>query len=110
VGGLPPVEVASPACPTRPLASSASTRAATVERANPVLAASSERVRARPSRSSWNSSPAPATEPMGGAEAPPGSRIRSVKHTFWLSEAHAVGNEEATFDCAPAEVALAFAE
>jgi hypothetical protein len=79
--------------------------------AGSVLAASSERVRARPSRSSWNSSPAPATEPVGGAEAaPPGSRICLVKHTFWLPEPRAVGNEEATFDCAPAEVPLAFAE
>ena len=57
-GGRPPLELASPAGPTSPESISASMRDATVERARPVVRASSARVRALPSRSSWNRSPA----------------------------------------------------
>ena len=58
-GGRPPVELASPAWPIRPAAASKSSRAAIVDRACPVIAARSARVRGCPSRSSWNISPAP---------------------------------------------------
>ncbi len=58
-GGRPPLEVASPAGAIRPVAMRASMRPVTVDRAWPVIVASSARVRGRPSRSSWNISPAP---------------------------------------------------
>ena len=57
-GGLPPLELASPAGPTSPECIRASMRDATVDRASPVVRASSARVRALPSRRSWNRSPA----------------------------------------------------
>lgn len=64
-GGRPPEETAGPTAPMSPMSSSASTRAAIVERERPVRPASSERVRGRPSRRYWNSSPAPVPG-MGG--------------------------------------------
>ena len=57
-GGRPPVDVASPAAPTRLLVMSVSTRWATVDRPRPVSAASSLRVRGVPSRSSCSRAPA----------------------------------------------------
>ena len=56
--GRPPVEGVSPASSTSPLASSASTRCATVERASPVCRARSARVTAVPARIRLSSSPA----------------------------------------------------
>ena len=61
VGGRPPDDIASPAAPTRSLASKASTRWATVERPRPVAAASSLRVRGTPSRRCCSKVPAPST-------------------------------------------------
>ena len=54
--GRPPVETASPTGPTRPSFMRASMRRATVERARPVIAESSVRVRGRPSRRIWKRS------------------------------------------------------
>ena len=54
--GRPPVETASPTGPTSPSRMRASMRRATVERASPVIAESSVRVRGRPSRRIWNRS------------------------------------------------------
>ena len=54
--GRPPVETASPTGPTSPSCMRASMRRPTVDRARPVIADSSVRVRGRPSRRIWNRS------------------------------------------------------
>ena len=77
-GGRPPVDAASPEGVSSPAASSASTRAPTVERASPVSLMSSARVRGVPSSMSWSSSPAPDVAP---AEKEPTVVTRVVKHS-----------------------------
>ncbi len=57
VGGRPPVEGPPPRSTRSPRPSRASTRWDTVDRASPVARASSARLAAAPSRTSWNMTP-----------------------------------------------------
>ena len=85
-GGRPPVLAASPDGVSSPAASRASTRAATVERASPVILISSARVRGVPSSISWRSSPAPDGLPDVGRD-PTAVVTTVVKHNrFHLSQ------------------------
>ena len=96
-GGRPPVERASPPGPSSPAASSASTRAPTVDRARPVTWTSSARVRGRPSRMSWSSAPAPVGA-VGGGMWPGDSRAQSsTERTFCRSHVGQMCQTVATF-------------
>ena len=100
--GRPPVETASPTGPTRPSFMSASMRRATVERARPVIAESSVRVRGRPSRRIWKRSLA--TEEPRAVMCPSlASRLMSVIvllfHVFWSKGPRFGRREPPQFGC-----------